>query len=67
MVHGSEFEIKECRCLFRVREIRGGSLSPVREGVTGNPELAAEVHCAALVILKVPDGAGLLFIGAACA
>jgi hypothetical protein len=67
VVWDSEFELKECWCLLRIGEIGGGSSAPVREGLTGNPELGAEIHCAALVILKLPDDAGAIFVCVACA
>jgi hypothetical protein len=35
-------ELKECRWLFRVREIRAGAAPPVHECLIGDTALAAE-------------------------
>jgi hypothetical protein len=67
VVWDSEFEFEECGGLILARAGGFGPSSPVREGLRGDPALPAEIHCAALVILKLPDDAGLLFVGVACA
>lgn len=37
-----KLELKECRWLFRVREIRAGAAPPVHECLIGDTALAAE-------------------------
>jgi len=63
----SKFELKECRWLFRIREIRGGAAPPVYECLIGDSALAAESGGAMVALFKIPDDAGLLFDGVACA
>ena len=64
VVWGSEFELEECRRLFRDRQVRGGA-PPVHECLIGDSVLAAE-YCGALIVLfKIPNDAGLLFVGVA--
>jgi hypothetical protein len=42
LVRGFKLELKECRWLFRVREIRAGAAPPVHECLIGDTALAAE-------------------------
>jgi hypothetical protein len=67
VVRGFKLELKECRRLFRVREIRAGAAPPVHERLIGDTALAAECSGAAVVVFKLPEDAGLLFVGMACA
>jgi hypothetical protein len=64
VVWGAEFELEECRRLFRDRQVRGGA-PPVHECLIGNSALAAESGGVLVVLLKIPDDAGLLFVGVA--
>ena len=67
VVCGSEFELEECRCLVRFRELRRGAASPVHECLIGDSALAAESSGALVVLFKIPEYAGLLFVDTACA
>ena len=42
LVRGFKLELKECRWLFRVREIRTGAAPPVHECLIGETALVAE-------------------------
>jgi hypothetical protein len=64
---GSEFEFEECRWLFLGREIRADAAPPVHEGLIGDSALSAEGRGALVGVFKIPEDAGLLFVGAACA
>ena len=67
MSWGSEFKLEECRGLFRIREIFGGAAPPVHERLIGYCALAAEGGGTSVVLFKLPDDAGLFFVGVACA
>ena len=64
---GSELELEECR-RFGCGWLGGGDPSPpVHERLVGYPALTAESSGASIVVLKLPDDAGLFPVGVACA
>ena len=67
VVRRFKLELKECRWLFQGREIRAGAAPPVHECLIGDTALAAECSGASVVVFKLPEDAGLLFVGVACA